>query len=145
MNDVITREVIIKGTPEQVYDAIANPEKVVQWFPDAIEGIYAVDQRPSFVFAAHGAKVATYIVAAKPFEYFAFRWIPGGSTFEGDVLTVPNTLVEFRIESLADGTSKVIVSESGFTSLPAEMAEKSFQQNSGGWDFMLGRLVKHFA
>jgi hypothetical protein len=34
--------------------------------------------------------------------------------------------------------------ESGFASLPAEVAEKSLKQNSGGWDYMLGRLEKHF-
>lgn len=50
MQDVIRREVTIKATQEEIYEAIANPEKVVQWFPDSIEGIYAVGEHPLFAF-----------------------------------------------------------------------------------------------
>jgi len=144
MQNSITREVIIKAAKEKVYDAIANPLKVVRWFPDEIEGTYAVGERPLSVFKEHNAKVSTYIVDAKPFEYFAYRWIPGGNEFTGDVMTVPNTLVEFTIQEIEDGTCKVVVTESGFAQLPAEMAEVSFKQNSGGWDYMLGRFEKYF-
>jgi hypothetical protein len=57
---------------------------------------------------------------------------------------VPNTLVEFRIEEKTDGSCKVILTESGFSNLPTELMETAFKQNSGGWDFMLERLVKYF-
>ena len=144
MQDAIIKEVIINSTKENIYEAIANPENVTKWFPDAIEGKYEKGERPLFVFEGHG-KAQMYIVDAKPYEYFAYSWIPGGSDFVGDVTTVPHTLVEFTITEEGDGTCKVVLSESGFASLPEEMAEKAFNMNSGGWDyFMLDAFKKYF-
>lgn len=142
MQDKIEREIIINASKERVYAAIADPQHIVTWFPDAIEGDLKAGERPVFIFEGHG-KSQTYIEAMQPYDYFAFRWIPGGSDFIGDVLSVPNTLVEFRIEE-TDGISKVTMTESGFASLPTDIAETSFKQNDGGWTFMLDRLHKHF-
>lgn len=141
MQNVIEREITIRAPREKVYDAIANPEEVVKWFPDAVEGTYQAGDHSVFVFD-HG-KETLFVVEAKPYEYFAYQWVPGGAGFMGDVRTVPHTLVEFRIEE-ENGTCTVRVTESGFAGLPAEVAETSFKQNSGGWEYMLGRLEKHF-
>ncbi len=143
MQDVIKREITINAAKEQVYDAIANPDKVIKWFPETVEGTYKVGEQPVFGFGDHGRN-QVLITAAQPHEYFAYRWVPGANNFLGDVLSVPNTLVEFRIEDSANGSCKVTLTESGFSELPAELMEASFKQNSGGWEFMLGRLVTHF-
>jgi uncharacterized protein YndB with AHSA1/START domain len=143
MQNIIQREILINAPKEQVYDAITNPKKVIEWFPNSIEGDCTVDSQPVFVFDGHG-KAQVYIVDAKPYEYFAYRWVPGGSDFIGDVRTIPNTLVEFMIEEQAEGVSKVTVKESGFAELPEDMRERTFKMNSGGWDFMLGRFGKVF-
>ena len=144
MQDKIQREITIKATKQRIYDAIADPEQVVLWFPNTVEGGYKVGDRPILGFGEHG-KNQIYIVDAKPHDYFAYRWVPGSNHFMGDVLTVANTLVEFRIEEQSNGMCKVTMTESGFAGLPVEIAEDSFKQNSGGWDFMLGRLEKHFS
>ena len=143
MQDVIKREITIKATKEQVYDAIANPEKVILWFPETLEGSYGVGERPIFGFGEHG-KNQIYIVDAKPYDYFSYRWLPGSNHFIGDVLTVPNTLVEFHIIEETPTLCKVTLTETGFASLPMDVAEKSFNQNSGGWEFMLNRLEQYF-
>jgi len=143
MQDEIKREIIINASKERVYEAIANPEKVTKWFPDAVEGKYAVGEQPIFVFDGFG-KSQIYIADARPHEYFAYRWVPGGNGVVGqDVLSVPTTLVEFFIEE-ANGVTKVTLKESGFASLPVEIAEQSLSQNSGGWGVMLAGLEKYF-
>lgn len=142
MQDVIEREITINAPKERVYDSIANPKKVIKWFPETIEGAYKKGEQPIFGFGDHGRN-QVYITAAQPHEFFAFRWVPGATNFIGDVRTVPNTLVEFRIEDSADGSCKVMLKESGFTGLPADLIEASFKQNSGGWEFMLGRLTSY--
>lgn len=144
MQNSIQREITINASRERVYNAISDPEQVVKWFPETIEGNYAVGEQPVFGFGDHG-KNQVCIVDARPHEYFAFRWVPGGNHFLGDVLSVDTTLVEFRLSELQDGSCKVSLSETGFASLPAEIAESSHQQNSGGWNFMLGRLETLFA
>jgi len=143
MQNTIQREIMINASKERVYEAIANPEQVTKWFPETIEGDYKVGENPIFGFGDHGRNQVC-IVAAQPHEYFAYRWVPGANNFLGDVLTVPNTLVEFRIAQQDDGACKVTLTESGFADLPAEMMEAAFRQNSGGWDFMLDRFKKYF-
>ncbi len=144
MQNSIQREITIHASRQRIYEAISSPEKVVLWFPETIEGKYAAGEQPVFGFGDHG-KNQVYIVEAIPVEYFAFRWVPGGNHFIGDVLSVATTLVEFRISEEQEGSCKVSLTETGFASLPQEIAEASFKQNSGGWDFMLGRLESYFA
>ena len=139
--DTILREITVKAPKERVYQAITDPKQITSWFPDIVEGTLEVGQRPTFVFVADQHRAQIYVEAAKPFEYFAYRWIPGAVGIVGDVLALPNTLVEFYIEELVQGT-KVTVKESGFSSLPPEVAAKSFTENSGGWEYMINRLEK---
>ena len=144
MQNIIQREISINASQDRIYEAISSPEKVVLWFPETIEGDYKSGEQPIFGFGEHG-KNQVYIVDAVPVEYFAFRWVPGGNHFIGDVLSVATTLVEFRISKEQDGACTVSLTETGFASLPQDIAEASFKQNSGGWDFMLGRLESYFA
>lgn len=141
--DAIQRVITINVPKERVYAAIADPKQITNWFPNAVEGSLAVGERPIFDFGEYGRN-QIYVEAAQPHEYFAFRWMPGSNHFMGDVLTMPNTLVEFRLEE-SEGVTKVTLVESGFASLPAEHAEENFRQNCNGWEYMLGRLEKEFA
>lgn len=142
MQDSITREIIVKANKEKVYTAITDPKQNVTWFSDAVEGgTLEVGQSPILVFGNGKYRTQIYIEAANPFDYFSYRWVPGSTGIIGDVLAVPTTLVEFFIEEQADGT-KITVKESGFSSLPVEVAEKSFGENSGGWGQMMDRLEK---
>ena len=143
MQDAINREITINASKERIYEAISNPERVIKWFPTTLEGDYSVGSQPIFGFGEHGRN-QIYVVAARPYEYFAYRWVPGASHYLGDVLAVPNTLVEFNITELTDDACKVTLTESGFSSLPTELMEEAFNQNSGGWDFMLNRLESLF-
>ncbi|MBC3764409.1 SRPBCC domain-containing protein [Neptunicella marina] len=139
MQNEIKREISINASQKRVYEAIANPELVVKWFPDAVEGNYVAGQYTVFKFGDCG-RTQIYVKDAKPYDYFAYRWVPGAHNFDGDVLTVPNTLVEFFVEATGDNSCKVILTESGFASLPADIMENSFNQNSKGWDHMMSRL-----
>lgn len=137
MQDAIVREITVKAPKERVYKAISDPKEIVTWFPDSIDGTLEVGEQATFDFGKDGTALV-YVEEAKPFKYFAFRWYTGNDTVD-NVLTAPNTLVEFHIEELGEGT-KVTVKESGFASLPIDVAEKSFSENSSGWQYMMGRL-----
>jgi len=145
LQDIIQREIVVKAPKQRVYTAITDPKQIIAWFPDSVEGSLEVGERPLFTFEGHGT-VQLYVVDAKPYDYFAYRWIPGAGSedFRGDVRTVPNTLVEFRIEEISEGT-KVTLTESGFSSLPSDVAEQKFKDNSGGWEYMMDRLEKVLA
>lgn len=143
MQDIIKKEIVIEASKEQIYDAIAKADQVIHWFPNDIEGEYKAGKYPIFNFGDHGRN-QIYIVDAQPHKYFAYRWLPGANNFLGDVLTIQNTLVEFRIYEESANKCILTVTESGFKDLPSELMEAAFKQNSGGWDFMLSRLNKYF-
>lgn len=143
MQDKIEREISIKASKERVYAALTDPAQIVKWFSDAVEGDLTEGNQPILSFGEHG-KTQIYVVATRPYEYFAFRWVPGANYFIGDVLSTDTTLVEFNITE-AGGVSIVTMTESGFAKLPVELAEASFQQNTGGWSYMLLRLEKLFS
>lgn len=138
----IEKEIVIKASQQEVYNAITDPTRITEWFPEAIEGSLAVGDRPILDFGDHG-KNQIYVEAARPFEYFAYRWIPGSKHFVGDVLTQVNTLVEFDIHDV-NGATKVILKETGFASLPEEVREQKYSDNNGGWEYMLNRLAELF-
>lgn len=143
MQDVIQREITVKATKESVYAAITDPTQIISWFPDAVVGSFEVGAQPVLSFDGYG-KSRIYIADAKPFKYFAYRWIPGDSEVVDDVTCVPNTLVEFMIEEMGEET-KVTLKESGFAALPADDAEEKLKMNVGGWEYMMDRLEKIFA
>ena len=147
IQDSIERQITIRAPKERVYRAITDPKQIVSWFPDAINGTLEVGAAPTIDFG----KDTVYqiqVVAANPHDYFAYRWVPGNADgtngFTGDVLAVPNTLVEFRLADDPIGTA-LTLTESGFSTLPRVVAKKKFEENSGGWDYMLDRLEKLFS
>ncbi|MDB5169359.1 MAG: Aha1 domain superfamily [Candidatus Saccharibacteria bacterium] len=141
--DSIEKVIVINAPQEKVYEAITSPERITSWFPSAIEGTLNVGDRPILDFGEHG-KNQIYVESAKPHEYFAYRWIPGSRHFIGDVLSQPNTLVEFIIQEVENGT-RVTLKETGFASLPAEVRDQKLAENTGGWDYMLNRLKELLA
>ena len=147
VQDKIERQITIRAPKERVYNDISDPKQIVSWFPDAIDGTLEVGATPIIDFGADFV-FQIHVVAASPHDYFAYRWVPanadGTTGFKGDVLSVPNTLVEFRLADDPAGTA-LTLTESGFSSLPKASAEKQHEQNSGGWDYMLDRLEKLFA
>jgi len=146
MQDTIERELTVKAPKERVFNAIADPTQITAWFPDSVEGSLEVGQNPILDFGTDG-KTQIHVVANQPYDYFAYRWVPINadktSGFVGDILSRPNTLVEFRLQEGPEGTT-VKLTESGFASLPAELQEKSIANNNEGWDYMFDRLKKYF-
>ena len=142
IQDSIEKEFVVRASKERVYAALTTPEQFVKWFSVGVEGKFESGERPVVDFGEYG-KFKIYVVAANPYDYFAYRCVPGSiycpQGFLGDVLEHPNTLVEFTLTAVAGGT-KVHLKESGIASLPAEVIEETLKGNDAGWEFMLGRL-----
>jgi len=141
MQDVIERTIQINAPMEQIYAAITDPELLTQWFPNSVEGDLSPGQQPLFGFGEHG-KSRIYVVAAEPHHHFAYRWVPGANHYDGDVLKVATTLVEFNITEEAVNRCTVTVTESGFMGLGQDIQADAFKQNNQGWNFMLNRLTQ---
>ena len=138
---------MIRGPIERAYAALTDPALFPTWGPVGIEGVLAPGERPVLDFGpSGGGKVRILVVAAEVPRYFAYRWMQG--VFDPEVLlrdplTGPNTLVEFHLETVAEGT-RVRVVESGIAALPAVPgmdADTSLANMGKGWELMIGGLA----
>jgi uncharacterized protein YndB with AHSA1/START domain len=143
MQNVIKKEITINAPKKRVYEAITDVKQIVKWFPTAVEGEIEAGESPIFDFGEYGNN-QVLIVATNPYEYFAYKWIPGSKHFIGDGLSKPHTLVEFNITE-KNGFSTVTLTETGFATLPVELAQQALSDNTGGWEYMLGRLETYLA
>ncbi|MBX3097760.1 MAG: SRPBCC family protein [Fimbriimonadaceae bacterium] len=143
MKDNIEQSIVIRAPIEKVYQALSDAREFGTWWNNrAVEGDFHVGSQPILDEGEYG-RFRIAIVAAEPHSYFAFRWVSGMAFvpqgFTGDPLEHPNTLVEFRLESVPEGT-RVDLKESGFASLPPEYAAQNLEDNTGGWDEQMERL-----
>src|SRR5687768_16723161 len=135
--DRIEKRVTLRAPVSRVWRAISDPGEFGRWFGVRLEGEFApgraitgtfddklneaviVDYQkslglaPSKVRMPQQGSVFCTVERMEPERYFSFRWIPYGIDAEVDPETEPTTLVEFRLEPVAEGTLLTIV-ESGF-------------------------------
>jgi uncharacterized protein YndB with AHSA1/START domain len=166
-HDRIAKEVTLRAPVSRVWKAIIDAEEFGRWFGVKLDGAFAPGKTITGTFDEGLADEATLIEHQKrlglvpsklklpeshaifgtveriePERYFSFRWVPFGIDAEADPQNEPTTLVEFRLEGVADGTRLTIV-ESGFSQVPAHRRERAFRMNEGGWAAQADNLRKH--
>jgi uncharacterized protein YndB with AHSA1/START domain len=122
--DEVRRVVEIRATRERVWSALTEPSELLRWFPTERAEI---DLRPggeaSFVWEDSADEAVVDVVS--PPTRLVFRWRPAG-------LDRPYTTVSFELEESEEGTRLTLV-ETGFASLPDQIAQQSHQGNDAGW------------
>src|SRR5262245_57227504 len=140
--DRIEKRVTLRAPVSRVWRAIADAEEFGRWFGFKLEGAFeqgkamrgtfqgSLDEaaivehqkrlglKPSKVKLPASDAVFCTVERIEPECYFSFRWIPYGIDADADPEHEPTTLVEFRLEPVAEGTLLTIV-ESGFDRVPA--------------------------
>lgn len=137
MEDRIVQEITIDAALDRVWDLVTEPG---WWVPSDV--VAPVDRTPGERTVRESGKYGRFpieIVGLDPQTYAAFRW---ASAFPGEELAPGRTtLVEFEVESLAEGV-RVTVTESGFAGLdaPESVRLDGFKGNSEGWHMELASL-----
>jgi len=164
--DRIEKEVVLRAPVSRVWRALTDMEEFGRWFGveldqpfiegQVVTGTFtgdfdeqqivqyqeAVGLPPSKVRIPTGRTVFCTVERVEPERYVSFRWIPYGIDAACDPENEPTTLVEFRLEPVADGTRLTIV-ESGFDRVPAHRRERAFRMNEGGWRAQADNLRRH--
>ena len=137
MQDIIKSSVTIPADIETVWEALTTREGIESWFGDEIQIDLTPGGEASFGWSEY-AETAHAIVqdVVRPTR-FSYRWVAVNTD---RVDSGPSTLVEF---SLATDGSKTVVTvvESGFASLPVDIAERCLAENTSGWKAELQDLV----
>jgi uncharacterized protein YndB with AHSA1/START domain len=164
--DRIEKRVTLRAPVSRVWQAIANPKEFGRWFGVNLEGDFVAGKPitgrfsslpseaailehqkrlglpPSKVKLPEGSIVFCTPERIEPEHYFSFRWIPYGIDADVDPRGEPTTLVEFRLEPVAEGTLLTIL-ESGFDRVPAHRRERAFRMNEGGWTAQAENVRKY--
>lgn len=154
--DKIEKSILLRAPVARVWRAIADAREFGRWFGFTLEGEFApgktihgtfdgkfdeaaiAEHLKSLGLSASGVKIPSgssvfcTVDRIEPERYFSFRWIPYGIDAEADPEREPTTLVEFRLEPVAEGTKLSIV-ESGFDQVPLHRRARAFHMNDGGW------------
>ena len=129
--DEVRRELEVVAARERVWAALTDPEQLVQWFPT---NRAEIELRPGgdALFEWEDSKDEAVVDIVEPPSRLVFRWRPAG-------LERPFTTVSFTLEETPDGTRLTLV-ESGFASLPEQIAQRSREGNDAGWAEELDEL-----
>ena len=72
----IRAEIRTKATPQEAYDAWADPEKIAPWFPDRAEGKAESGRTITWILDKFNYRIPYEVLIARPGEKFAIRWNP---------------------------------------------------------------------
>ena len=131
--DEVRRELEIRAPRARVWEALTEPNQLLQWFPTKRAEI---DLRPGgdALLEWDSATAEAVVDVVEPPGRFVFRWRPEG-------LGRPFTTVSFTLDELEDGAStRVRLVESGFASLPDQIETQSQKGNDEGWVHELQEL-----
>ena len=143
--DRIEQRILLRAPRSRVWRALTNAEEFGTWFQVKLEGDFAVGQRIRGKITHPGYEHLTMEVTVERMDdqqLFSFRWHPYAIDPKVDYSTESTTLVEFRLQEEADGTSLTVV-ESGFDRIPAGRRAEAFRMNSQGWAAQIENIRRH--
>jgi uncharacterized protein YndB with AHSA1/START domain len=135
MPDKIEKMIELKAPVDRVWSALADHEQFGAWFRVSLDGPFVPGQASTGHMTYPGyehLKWQAKVVAMEEPRLFSFTWHPYAVDPDKDYSGETPTLVEFRLEPIADGTRLTVI-ESGFDSVPAERREEAMRMNEGGW------------
>lgn len=143
--DRITKQFEVTANRSRVWRALSDAEEFGSWFGMQLDGPFIPGAtrfgRLTMPKYDH-ITVELQIAALEPESYFAYRWHPAAIDDSLDYSDEPMTLVEFRLEETATGTTITII-ESGFDALPATRRAEAFRMNEGGWNGQSRKLAAY--
>jgi uncharacterized protein YndB with AHSA1/START domain len=144
-NDRIKKTIEIKAPPATVWKALTDHREFGKWFRVNLETPFVPGKRTRGKITHPGYEHVVMEVLVQNMEeerLFSFQWHPYAVDPKVDYSTEPMTLVEFVLEKTTNGTL-LMVTESGFDSIPAGRRDEAFRMNSGGWEAQMKNIQSY--
>jgi uncharacterized protein YndB with AHSA1/START domain len=141
--DRIEKRAVLKAPRARVWKAIADSGEFGAWFGCAFDGPFvaghSVGARVTHPPEYASVRFRVEVERVEPERLLSFRWHPYGVPEDG-----PETVVELRLAD-AEGGCELVITESGFDRIPADLRGDAFRRNSEGWGAKLENVRKHVA
>jgi uncharacterized protein YndB with AHSA1/START domain len=143
--DRIEKTVVLRAPRARVWRALTDAEEFGTWFRVALDGPFREGATVRGRITHPGYEHVTMEIVVErivPERLFSYRWHPHAVRPDVDYGAEPTTLVEFRLEEVADGTRLTVV-ESGFDRIPAARRDEAFRMNERGWAEQMRNIEQH--
>jgi uncharacterized protein YndB with AHSA1/START domain len=147
MADRIEKRIELKAPVARVWRALTDYREFGEWFRVKIDGPFVLGEvsRGHITYPGYEhLQWEAMVKAMEPERLFSFTWHPYAVDPKMDYSTEPQTLVEFRLEKMAQGTL-LMVTESGFDGIPAGRRAEAFLRNDGGWAEQMKNIERYVA
>lgn len=144
--DRIVKTMQLAAPRSRVWRAISDPREFGTWFGLEVEGAFVPGRttRAKSTGEKAGRLHELTIETIEPESVFSYFWHPYTVEEGRDYAGEPPTRVEFRLEDSGTGT-KLTLTESGFSRLPADRSDVAFRAHLGGWLHYTGKIAEHVA
>src|SRR5262245_20662755 len=129
----IERQLDFRAAPDRLWRALTDDAELRQWFGQAAQLDLRAGGEGWFEWADHG-RFPVRIEVFEPVTRLSWRWGDVGRSVDER-----STLVEFRLDPLPTGGTRLFVRESGFETEDARWG------NTEGWMSELAELAHHVA
>lgn len=142
----IEKKIELKAPIHRVWNALTNHKEFGKWFHIVLKKPFVAGKPTSGRLTHPDFKhLITFMVREiEPMTYFAYAWHPFAFDEKVDYSKEEPTLVEFRLKETAKGT-RLTVTESGFSKVPAVRRAEAFRMHKGGWEDQLDNISAYVA
>lgn len=145
MSDRIEKRIELKAPVARVWRALTDYREFGEWFRVRLAGPFEPGKEAVGQITHPGYEHVTWravVQKMEPERLFALSWHPYAIDPAVDYSAEPQTLIEFRLEPSGEGTL-LILTESGFDSLPAGRRAEAWRMNDNGWTQQMENIRQH--
>jgi uncharacterized protein YndB with AHSA1/START domain len=148
VTDRIETRVEVNAPRSRVWRAVSTAREFATWFGIQLDGEFTAGAtvRGRITIKGEPVTLDLGIERIEPEHYFSYRWHPYAIDPKVDYSNEPTTLVEFRLDEIANGTSTAVtIVESGFDRIPLARRAEAYRMNDKGWAGQSKKLVAYVA
>ncbi|MEO7912897.1 MAG: SRPBCC family protein [Roseiflexaceae bacterium] len=141
----IEKHIDLKAPISRVWKALTDHNEFGQWFGVTLEAPFVVGTTVAGKLTYAGFEHMHWAVDVQKIEperLFAFTWHPYAVDVTIDYAKETPTLVEFTLAATSDGTH-LVVTESGFETIPANRRLEAFRMDEAGWIEQLENIANY--
>ena len=148
VTDRIETRVEVNAPRSRVWRAVSTAREFATWFGIQLDGEFTAGAtvRGRITIKGEPLTLDLGVERIEPEHYFSYRWHPYAIDPKVDYSNEPTTLVEFRLDEIANGTgTAVTIVESGFDRIPLARRAEAYRMNDKGWAGQTKKLVAYVA
>lgn len=148
VTDRIETRVEVNAPRSRVWRAVSTAREFATWFGIQLDGEFTAGAtvRGRITIKGEPVTLDLGVERIEPEHYFSYRWHPYAIDPKVDYSKEPTTLVEFRLDEIANGTgTAVTIVESGFDRIPLARRAEAYRMNDKGWAGQSKKLVAYVA